>query len=105
MSSRRTDRQINIGVEIIKVLNTESYLPSSCWFHYISRYKYPYIVEADRQKAQFETMKRKLDNTSKELKTAQAMIETLKGQNSEKADRIAKFVPVLLPYFHVVAVD
>ncbi|XP_063693409.1 uncharacterized protein LOC134825190 isoform X1 [Bolinopsis microptera] len=47
-------------------------------------------LEADRQKVQFDTMKRKLDNTSKELKTAQAMIETLKDQNHEKANRIAK---------------
>ena len=51
-----------------------------------------HAVEADRQKVQFDTMKRKLDNTSKELKTAQAMIETLKDQNHEKANRIAKWV-------------
>jgi phage regulator Rha-like protein len=51
-------------------------------------------VEADRQKVQFDTMKRKLDNTSKELKTAQAMIETLKDQNHEKANRIAKLEPI-----------
>ncbi|KAL5247184.1 hypothetical protein ACHWQZ_G019138 [Mnemiopsis leidyi] len=47
-------------------------------------------LEGDRQRVQFDTMKRKLDNTSKELKTAQAMIQTLKDQNHEKANRIAK---------------
>eukprot|EP00116_Pleurobrachia_bachei_P002426 sb/3462688/ len=47
-------------------------------------------LEADRQQVQFNATKRKLDNTSKELKTAQAMIVTLKSQNTEKADRIAK---------------
>ena len=53
-------------------------------------------MESDRQKVQFDTMKRKLDNTSKELKTAQAMIETLKDQNHEKANRIAKLVNHLI---------
>lgn len=46
-------------------------------------------LEADVNRAHYETVKRKLDNTFRELKTAQAMMVTLKSQNNEKADRIA----------------